>query len=79
MELEGAPNRAPTVIRTQEEVERAIVDFYGTLYKERPTTSSTDSIREYLGEGYEKLDNIYKRKISASVRETLDTDISEEE
>merc|ERR1712004_702073 len=79
LELEGAPNRAPTVVRTQQEVERAIVDFYGTLYKERPTASSTDSIREYLGEGYEKLDNIYKRRISASTRETLDTDISEEE
>ena len=48
LELEGAPNRAPTVIRTQQEAERAIVDFYGTLYKERPTASSTDNIKEYL-------------------------------
>ena len=34
LELEEGPNRAPTVIRTQQEVERAIVDFYDTLYRE---------------------------------------------
>ena len=79
LELEGAPNRAPTVIRTQQEVERAIVDFYGTLYKERLTASSTDSIKEYLGEGFETLENIYKKRIPASTRDTLDMDISEEE
>ena len=79
LELEGGPNRAPRTIRTQPEIEQALVDYYDALYRERPTRSSTESIKEYLGEGYEQLENLYTRKTLRSTQLELDSEIKEEE
>ena len=75
----GKEDGSTKLIESQPEIEEEIHRFYKELYKKRPTESSTENLKNVMGEGYSDFENILGKKLPSTVQEKLQTPISKKE
>ena len=75
----GKEDGSIKLIESQPEIEKEVHRFYKDLYKERPTKSSKEDIKKYMGEGYESFENILGKKLPSKDQEKLEEPISQSE
>ena len=63
----GKGDGSTKLIESQPEIEEEIHRFYKELYKKRPTDSSKEDIKNFMGEGYEDFENILGKKLPSTV------------
>ena len=80
IEVDGEIPGTTRQITNQPEIEATIRTFYENLYRERPTSSSEDDIKEFMGDtAYDQFSKIYQRNIPTYTQEKLARDLDSEE
>ena len=79
LEIDEGVDQPPRVLRNQPEIETEIRNFYSQLYAPRDTLSSRNDIRNFMGEGFQKFENIVKTNVSQHMQDDIEKNISREE
>ena len=76
LEIEEGPNRPPRILRNQPEIETEIRNYYEQLYAPRETASSKEDIRNFMGDGFEVLEDIVERNVPSHLQRKIEEPIS---
>ena len=80
IEVDGETPGSTRQIINQPEIENTIRTFYENLYKERPTGSSEEEIKDFMGDAaYDQFHKIYQRNLPLYTQEKLARDLDSEE
>ena len=79
LEIDEGVDQPPRVLRNQPEIETEIRNFYSQLYAPRDTMSSRNDIRNFMGEGFQKFENIVQNNVSQHMQNNIERVISKEE
>ena len=79
LEVDDGPDNPPRIVRNQPEIEREIRDFYEQLYAPRETKSEKDDLRQFMGEGFQELENVVQRNVCLDLKDQIEKKISKAE
>ena len=79
LEIEEGPNRPPRILRNQPEIENEIRSFYEQLYAPRDTRSSKEDIQNFMGDGFQELEDIVQRNVPSHLQSRIDDPITQQE
>ena len=70
--MDDGPDNPPRIVRNQPEIEREIRDFYEQLYAPRETKSEKDDLRQFMGEGFQELENVVDRNVCSDMKDQIE-------